>query len=119
MGLWARHDDEQVTALLRRLYRSLEADFIPLFEQIVALEGRRFRAPFTVQDLAAAIAAVTEGFALRWVVDADAVPTDLYGVPRLLGEADDPGEPAWDLYSSCVYFVAAAMTEPDQQVENS
>jgi AcrR family transcriptional regulator len=118
VGLWARYDDQQVAALLRRLYHSLEDDFIPVFEQIVALEGRRFRAPFTVRDVAVAIGALTEGFALRWAVDAGAVSADLRQVPRLLGEADDPGEPAWDLYSACVYFLAAVMTEPDKQSEN-
>jgi hypothetical protein len=88
-------------------------------EKIAALDGRRFRVPFTVRDLAVAIAALTEGFALRWTVDAGAVPTDLRQLPRLLGEAHDPGEPAWDLYSACVYFVAAAMTEPGEEIENS
>jgi AcrR family transcriptional regulator len=119
MGLWAKHDDDQVAELLQRMYHSLQDDFVPLFEGLAALDGRRFRAPFTVRDFAVATAALTEGFTLRWAVDAEAVPTDLRGVPRVLGEEDEPGEPAWDLYSACVYFLAACMTEPEGEVEDS
>ncbi len=118
MGLWAKHDDRQVADLLQRMYHSLQDDFIPLFEALAALEGRRFRAPFTARDFAVATAALTEGFTLRWAVDAEAVPTDLRGVPRLLGEDADPDEPGWDLYSACVYFLAVCMTEPDPQGED-
>ena len=57
------------------------------------------------------VTALTEGFTLRWNVDPDEVPTDLEGVPRLFEDDDDPDEPAWDLYSACVYFLAACMTE--------
>jgi AcrR family transcriptional regulator len=116
MGLWARHDDEQVASLLKRMYDSLADDFIPLFEGLAALDGRRFRAPFNVRDFAVAIAALTEGFTLRWAVDPEGVPTDLPALPRLLDEPDDPEEPTWDLYSACVYFLAACMTEPDSKV---
>jgi AcrR family transcriptional regulator len=112
MGLWAKHDDEDVAELMAKMYRSLQSDFIPLFEGLVALEGRRFREPFTVGDFAVATAALTEGFTLRWSVDPDAVPTDLKDVPRLLDEDVDPEEPLWDLYSACLYFIAACMTEP-------
>ena len=117
MALWAKHDEEDVAALLKRMYRSLEADFIPLFEELVALEGRRFRAPFGVRDLAVAITALTEGFTLRWNVDPNEVPTDLEDVPRLFEQDDDPDEPPWDLYSACVYFLAACMTESDDAEE--
>jgi AcrR family transcriptional regulator len=113
MGLWAKHDEEDVAALLKQMYRSLESDFVPLFEALVALEGRRFRAPFGVRDLAVAIAALTEGFTLRWNVDPEEIPTNLEDVPRLFEQDDDPNEPAWDLYSACVYFLAACMTEPE------
>jgi hypothetical protein len=44
------------------------------------------------------------------------VPTDLAGVPRLAGEEDEPGEPAWDLFSAAAYILAAGTTEP---VENA
>ena len=86
IGLWAKHDESDVAELLQKMYRSLEGDFIPLFEELVALEGRRFRPPFTVHDFAVAITALTEGFTLRWNVDDAAVSTDLSDVPRLLGE---------------------------------
>ena len=98
------------------MYRSLEADFVPLFEGLVALEGRRFRPPFTAKSFATAIAALSEGFTLRWAVDPGAIPIDLDDIPRLLGEKTDPDEPEWDLYSACVYFLAAAMTEPESGV---
>ncbi len=117
MGLWAKHDESDVAELLQKMYRSLEGDFIPLFEELVALEGRRFRPPFSVHDFAVAITALTEGFTLRWNVDHDAVSTDLSDVPRLLGEDRDPAEPPWDLYSVCVYFLAATMTEPHDATE--
>jgi AcrR family transcriptional regulator len=117
MGLWAKHDEEEVAALLKRMYRSLEADFTPLFDALVALEGRRFRAPFTVRDFAVAVTALTEGFTLRWNVDPDEVPTDLEGVPHLFEQDVDPDEPPWDLYSACVYLLAACMTEPDPDAD--
>jgi hypothetical protein len=115
MALWAKHDDEDVAALLRRMYHNLEADFIPLFEALVALDGRRFRAPFTVQDFSVAITALTEGFTLRWNVDPEEVPTNLEDVPRLFEPDEDLNEPQWDLYSACVYLLAASMTEPDDE----
>jgi AcrR family transcriptional regulator len=117
MGLWAKHDEEEVAALLKRMYHSLEADFIPLFEELVALEGRRFRAPFSARDFAVAITALTEGFTLRWNVDPEEIPTDLAGVPHLFEQDGDSDEPSWDLYSACVYFLASCMTEPDDVPE--
>jgi AcrR family transcriptional regulator len=117
MALWANHDDQDVAAMIRRMYRSLQEDFTPLFEELVKLDGRHFRHPFTVNDFAVAITALTEGFTLRWSVDPDAVPADLEDVPQMLGEDDDPGEPPWDLYSTCVYFIAACMTEPDDTTD--
>jgi AcrR family transcriptional regulator len=118
MALWAKHDEPEVADLLKRMYHTLEEDFVPLFEALVALEGRRFRAPFRVQDLAVAITALTEGFTLRWNVDPGEVPVDLEGVPHLFEGEEDPAEPPWDLYSACVYFVAACMTEPDDRSED-
>lgn len=111
MALWANHEEGDVAALLRRMYAALADDFVPLYRNLPALDNRRYRPPFTAEHLAVAIAALTEGFTLRWAVDPDAVPTDLNGIPRLLGEAADDGEPPWDLYSACVYFLAACMTE--------
>lgn len=113
MALWSKHDEQPVADLLRRMYHSLADDFMPLFEQLVALEGRRFRAPFTVRDFAVAITALTEGFTLRWNVDPGWVPTDLRGVPQLFEKDASRDEPVWDLYSACVYMLAASMTEPD------
>jgi AcrR family transcriptional regulator len=118
MALWAKHDDRDVAKLMQKMYQSLQNDFIPLFESLVALEGRRFRHPFTARDLAVATAALTEGFTLRWSVDPEAVPTDLKDVPRLLGEDIDVEEPPWDLYSACLYFIAACMTEPADSTNN-
>jgi len=112
MALWAQHDQEPVADLLRGMYQALQDDFIPVYEQVVALDGRRFRPPFTARHLAVALTALTEGFTLRWSVDPEAVPTDLAGVPRLAGEDDDPAEPPWDLFSAVVYILATAMTEP-------
>jgi len=117
MALWAKHDEEDVAELLRRMYHSLEKDFIPLFEALVALEGRRFRPPFTVRDFAVAITALTEGFTLRWNVDPGEVPTELTDMPLLFEDAREPGEPPWDLYAACVYLLAASMTEPDAITE--
>ncbi len=112
MVLWAQHDQEPVAGLLRGMYQALQDDFIPLYEQVVSLDGRRFRRPFTARHLAVALTALTEGFTLRWSVDPDAVPTDLAGVPREAGEDHDPAEPPWDLFSAAVYILAAGMTEP-------
>lgn len=114
MALWAKHDEQDVSELLKRMYHSLEADFIPLFETLVALEGRRFRPPFTVRDFAVAITALTEGFTLRWNVDPEEVPTEISDVPLIFEDERDPSEPPWDLYSACVYLLAASMTEPDE-----
>ena len=112
MALWAQHDQEPVADLLRGMYQALQDDFIPVYEQVVSLDGRRFRPPFTARHLAVALTALTEGFTLRWSVDPEAVPTDLAGVPHLAGEDDDPAEPPWDLFSTVVYILATAMTEP-------
>jgi hypothetical protein len=112
MGLWAKHDDSQVADLLRQMYRARQDDFTPLFESLAAMNGRRFRPPFAARDLAVATAALSEGVALRGAVDPGAVRTDLQQVPSLLGEADDPDEPDWDLVSACVYLLAVGMTEP-------
>ena len=112
MALWAQHDQEPVAGLLRGMYQALQDDFIPVYEQVVSLDGRRFRPPFTARHLAVALTALTEGFTLRWSVDPDAVPAGLAGVPHLAGEDDDPAEPPWDLFSAVVYILATGMTEP-------
>ena len=43
MVLWAQHDQEPVAGLLRGMYQALQDDFTPLYEQVVSLDGRRFR----------------------------------------------------------------------------
>ena len=43
MVLWAQHDQEPVVGLHRGMYQALQDDFTPLYEQVVSLDGRRFR----------------------------------------------------------------------------
>ena len=95
------------------MYQALQDDFIPLvIEQVVSLDGRRSRPPFTARHLAVALTALTEGFTLRWSVDPDAVPTDLAGVPREGRRGRRPRRTPMGPAPRPVYILAAGMTEP-------
>jgi len=112
LSLWAKHDDETVRELLAGLYRSLNDDFMPLYEKVVADSGRQFRPPFDARSLAVVLTALVEGLLIRHAVDQQAVPAALTEVPRLLGEPEDPQEGTWDLFAAASYFIACGMTEP-------
>jgi hypothetical protein len=60
---------------LRAAYAALWEDAAPIYAALLAHGGRRVRAPWTVDDLAAALSALHEGFDIRSRVEPAAVRT--------------------------------------------
>lgn len=64
----------------------------------LSASGREMRPPFTIEDLARAVAALIGGFALQWLAN----PTK--------GLADPVGDPAWDLPTRSIEALIEAFT---------
>lgn len=98
--------DEQLTAASRERHHEAVAAYGAVYAEVIPAVGRRFRAGFTVQDAAAAMAALSEGFGVQGCT----------GEPhprlRLDPRAEGPGEVDWTLLGVCAVAVFEHMTEP-------
>ena len=81
------------------------ADFVTLYEELMAAYGLRARAPFTVEDFTVAMAALGEGFALHSVEGLEHRRYDLTAVPGL-----PDGD--WTLFGWCVRALVDHFFEP-------
>jgi len=82
----AAHDNRELRRDLVALYGSLDSCLTTLLERFVQSWGRTMSDGVTIEDLAVAVTALTEGLAARAAVDPDAVPSELFGtlVARLV-----------------------------------
>lgn len=79
LGLLSRVDDPEIAEVLRQLYQNAEAaQFQPLAFSIEHW-GRKIREPLTEKTLKIVFSSILEGFAVRWTVEPDRFPLDLYG----------------------------------------
>ncbi len=88
-------------------HREALASYGELYDAVLRWSGRRMRAGFTLVDLAAALAAASEGFGLQ---NAAGLPHERL---RLDPAADGPGEVSWSLLAVTAVALCEKMTEAD------
>ncbi|MEM7337627.1 MAG: hypothetical protein AAF467_03200 [Actinomycetota bacterium] len=104
LQLYAVHNPtEELLAALQRGYDVVHTGFAVLFEGVLGIYGRRIRDPFTIDDVAVIITALTEGIALRAKVQPDVVRTDLDLAV---------GQGPWHVYSATLAALTSQLTEP-------
>lgn len=103
LRIGSRHDPVLRQASQER-HRSTADAFTRLYEAMAQVYSRRFVPPFTVDHLAAAFAAVTEGFAVQTMIDIEHPTMELS--PR----GDEPE--TWTLLGFVLKLLVDAMTEP-------
>lgn len=100
-------DGELGAAARERLDSSIE-NFSSLYEALLHWYGRRMRAPFTIEDLALTLAALSEGFTIQ----------SMAGTPHATVERDDTEEGVgreWTLLGCAVESIVERYTEPDER----
>lgn len=99
MALWARHlHDLDTRSQLKRVHEQFDAQFAPLYGSLLANWGLEPREPFTLARIAAVIAALGLGLAIRRAVDPQALPDEheVFGrlvvalLPAMTREAASP-----------------------------
>lgn len=98
-SFYALARNPRVRAALKRSYDEFAAEVDRRWQALLDSFGLRVRAPYSIDDLATAITATLEGFAMRSRVDPD----------RL---RDPFGEAGWSLVSRTVTAIFTQFTEP-------
>ncbi len=70
---------ERAGELVAGVYRSIGDRFAPVYGDLLEAWGRKVRPDLTVGDVSVVLTALIEGLVLRWAVEPEAVPDDLYG----------------------------------------
>jgi AcrR family transcriptional regulator len=104
------NDPGLIEAGLQRHAEALTS-YSELYDTVLRWSGRRLRPGFTLHDLAAAMAAISEGFGLQ---NAAGVPHERL---RLNESADGPGDHEWSLLAVCAVAVCEQLTEPDPEAQ--
>lgn len=99
-------DPELLEAGHARHREALES-YAELYDAVLGWSGRRMRAGFRLLDLAAALAAASEGFGLQ---NAAGLPHERL---QLDETATGPGELSWSLLAVTTVALCELMTEPD------
>lgn len=101
----SQFDDGLERAGKERLATALDS-FADLYGGLLSLYHRRMKPPFTVHDLAAMIAAISEGFVLQMLSGMDHPSVEL--------ESTDPDVgTTWTLMAVAVETFVTTLTEPD------
>ncbi|MCA0296811.1 MAG: hypothetical protein LCH96_16150 [Actinobacteria bacterium] len=93
----------------RRRHDEALASYSEVYSAVLAWSGRRLRAGFTLHDLAAALAAIAEGFGIQ---NAAGVPHERLALDAT---ASGPGDVDWSLLAVCTVAVSEQLTEPDPE----
>lgn len=103
------YSDQELVEAGRRRHAEALASYGEVYDAVLRWSGRRMRAGFTLHDLAAALAAVSEGFGLQNAAGAphERLPLD--------PAASGPGDRDWSLLAVVAVAVCEHMTEPDPQ----
>jgi AcrR family transcriptional regulator len=115
MALWSKQGtDEHIHEQLRRHYRTITDQLVPIYSAFFDSQGWEPRPPFTMETFAATLTALAEGLTVRAAVDPDAVPLDL---PPTQSAAKVPldgnlDQGSWDLFSIVVLALIPSMTVP-------
>ena len=100
-------DSELGAAARERLASSIE-NFSSLYDALLHWYGRRMRSPFTIDDLALTLAALSEGFTIQ----------SMAGTSHATVDRDDTAEGVgreWTLLGCAVESIVERYTEPDPQ----
>lgn len=103
-------DPELIAAGCQRHVEAL-ASYSELYDAVLRWSGRRLRAGFALPDLAAGLAAISEGFGLQ---NAAGVPHERLALDA---EGNGPGDLQWSLLAVCAVAVCEKLTEPDPDAE--
>jgi AcrR family transcriptional regulator len=68
LRLLAHHWDNEVQAVVAKIYDGFDAMLIPLYERFLGLLGLRLKDAYSVEQFAAGFTAITEGLGIRSVV---------------------------------------------------
>lgn len=98
-----REPSSELTEALRHGYDIVHDGFAHLVESLLAMEGKRVRAPYTIDDLAVLATALTEGLTLRVSVQPDRVRTVVHH--------DPDGDREWHIYSAALFALSEQFTE--------
>lgn len=98
-----REPSEELSSALLKGYEIVHTSFVELFSGVLELYQRRVRAPFTVDQVTAAITGLTEGLALRHRIEPDMV-TPTFAV--------EDHEHRSTLYAEALLAIAIHFTEP-------
>lgn len=100
LAFYAHAGNTEVRGALARGYHSFHAEVTPAWAELLVACNRKLRPPYTVDDLATTVAAVIEGFNLRWIVDPERLRDPF-------GETTN-----WDLATRTIATLLQSLTEP-------
>ena len=98
LSFYIRSGNPRVRQALHRSYASFAPAAHQAWQLLLDTYSLRTREPYTVDDLATAMTALIEGFALRWVADPDSTH-------------DPAGEEGWSLVSRTARMLFEQFTE--------
>ena len=101
------YNDPELIEASRLRHVEAVASYAELYEAVLHWSGRRMRAGYTLADMSAALAAMSEGFGLQ---HAAGVP---YARLPLDATGDGPGDRDWSLLAVCAVAVCEKLTERD------
>lgn len=99
------HDDLREEA--GRSYQQFTQSYGGLYHHVLDFYGLQIRDGFTMDDLAIALTALTDGYTLRFLIDEQAWQ-------RRLELPDEPDSPSESVYALLVETIFNRMTEPKQ-----
>lgn len=105
------YGDAELTGAGQERHQEALAAYSHLYDVVLAWSGRRLRPGFTMQDLATALAALSEGFGLQQAT----------GIPEARAQlnpaGDGPGDRDWSILGVSTLALCEWMTEPDPEAK--
>lgn len=111
LGLWAA-DDPELDRRVAGHFRAVGAQWAAFYEAAFAAHGLELRPPFTSEQLAALLAAIGDGLAVRASADPDAVPTDVVAGDDGRDDSRDDAGDRWSLLGAALVALLPAFSRP-------
>jgi hypothetical protein len=99
LSFYASAGNDRVRAALAHLYESFTKIVCEAWQSLLDIYHLRMRQPYQVRDLAVAMNALLDGFAMRWIAQPDAL-------------SDPMGEGDWSLVTRSAVMLFEQFTEP-------
>jgi len=103
------YNDPELIEAGRQRHTEALASYSELYDTVLRWSRRRMREGFTLHHLAAAMAAISEGFGLQ---NAAGIPHERLELDPTAGA---PGDRGWSLLAVCAVAVCEQLTEPDPE----